>query len=208
MAVVLALAALAVSSGAARADRGSPVADSCPKAPEVRYFPVGRLWPGLPDIDVFVRQWYSKHLTAMEEPSLSCGALEDSEAYRFLWLRTFHNPVAVRVFQRDGDYGLEAVILDGAGGYDPGHVSRRVTRTLSRDQWRSVIAKLEGMQFWQMATKGDDLPGCDGAQWIVEARRGGRYHIVDRWTGTDHGLESVGRLFLDLAGPGNVGTVY
>jgi hypothetical protein len=27
----------------------------------------------------------------------------------------------------------------------------------------------------------------------------GRYHIVDRWTGTDHDLESVGRHFLDLA---------
>jgi hypothetical protein len=144
----------------------------------------------------------------MEEPSLSCGALEDTETYRFLWLRTFHNPVAVRVFRRGDDYGLEAAILDGAGGYDPGHVSRRVTKTLSRDQWQTVIARLEGVQFWQKATKSDNPPGLDGAQWIIEARRDGRYHIVDRWTGTDHGMESVGRHFLDLAGLGDVGPVY
>jgi hypothetical protein len=112
----------------------------------------------------------------------------------------------VRVFQRDGDYGLEAVILDGAGGYDPGHASRRVAKTLSRDQWQSVIARLEGVKFWQMATQSDEF-GLDGAQWIVEARRGGRYHIVDRWSG-NQGLKSVGRLFLDLAGLGDVGPFY
>jgi hypothetical protein len=144
----------------------------------------------------------------MEESSLSCGALEDTETYRFLWLRTFHNPVAVRVFQRGGEYGLAAVILDGAGGYNPGHVSRRVTRALSRDEWQTVIARLDGAQFWHMATKSDDPPGFDGAQWIVEARRDGRYHVVDRWSDTDHGLESVGKLFLDLAGLGDVGPVY
>jgi hypothetical protein len=59
-----------------------------------------------------------------------------------------------------------------------------------------------------MATKSDDLAGFDGAQWIVEARRDGRYHIVDRWTGIDHGLESVGGLFINLAGLNAVGPVY
>src|SRR5262245_42348787 len=156
----------------------------CPEALVARYFPIGVF--GSPDTDLFHRQWYYIHLAAMEEPSLSCGALEDTEAYRFLWLRSSHNPIAVRVFRRGVDYSLEAVILDGNGGYEPGHVSRRVTKTLSRDQWQAVIAGLEGVQFWQMATQCDEL-GLDGAQWIVEARRGGRYHIVDRWSG-NHGL--------------------
>lgn len=212
MAAVLALAALVVSSGVARADRSSPVADSCPDAPEVRYFPVGRLWPhkkdaGLPDADLFVRQWYSKHLTVMEEPALSCGALEDIETYRFLWLRTLHNPIAVRVFQRGDDYGLEAVILNGAGGYEPGHVSRRIKKGLSRDQWRTLIARLEEVQLWQLPTHEDKNVGLDGAQWIVEGRRDGRYHVVDRWSGTN-GLKSVGKLFLDLAGLNDVEPVY
>ena len=204
----LALTALAMCPGAVRSDPGSPVANICPEAPEARYFPVGAFsdhrWKGA---DLFVRQWYSKHLAAMKEPSLSCGALEDTETYRFLWLRTFHNPVAVRVFRRGDDYGLEAVILDGAGGYEPGRVSRRVTKEVSRDQWRTVIARLEAVQFWQMAAVSYDVVGFDGAQWIVEARRDGQYHFVARWAGTDR-LESIGRLFLDLSGLTDVGPVY
>jgi len=199
--VTLVVAALAVGSGAVFAEQGAPIAESCSESPD-RYFPVGTF--GLADL--FTRVWYSKTLVAMEQPSFSCGVLEDTETYRFLWLRTWQKPVVVRVFRRGDDYGLEAVILDGgrgndpeARGYDPGHVSRRVTKGLSRDEWQTVIAGLEGVQFWQMATNRVDLAGFDGAQWIVEARRNGRHHIVDRWTGTDHGLESVGRLFLKLA---------
>jgi hypothetical protein len=152
-------------------------------------------------------RWYSEHLTVMEEPSLTCGALEDIETYRFLWLRSFHNPIVVRIFRRGDVYGLQAAILDGAGGYEPGHVSRRVTKELSRDQWRTVIGRLAEVQLWQMPTRDNKIPGNDGARWVVEARFDGRYHIVDRWNGTD-GLESVGRLFLDLAGLGDVGPVY
>jgi hypothetical protein len=207
----LVVAALAVGYGAVPAVHGARVAESCPELPEVRYFAVGTFNPDFPvvgtfDHDLFFREWYSKHLVAMEEPSLYCGVLEDAETYRFLWLRTFHNPVAVRVFRRGYDYGLDAVILDGAGGYDPGHVSRRVTRALSRDEWQTVIAGLEGVQFWQMATSRYEF-GFDGAEWIVEARRDGRYHIVDRWSGSD-GLERVGRLFLNLAKLNDVGPVY
>ena len=192
----LVVAALAVGSSAVLANNGAPVAESCPESPEVRYFPVGTF--GSPNSDLFAREWYSKHLVAMGEPSLSCGALKDTETYRFLWLPTWLNPVAVRVYRRGGDFGLEAVILDGAGGYDPGQVSRRITRALSRDEWQTVIAQLQRIQFWQMATTGGNH-GFDGAQWIVEARRDGRYHIVDRWGGIGSRAESIGRFFLNLA---------
>src|SRR5262245_43597018 len=154
---MLAVATLAASS-AAGADFGSPVADYCPEALEARYFPVGPRRPGGDDHGSFARRWYASDLDAMEKPSLSCGSLEDTEAYRFLWLRSFHDDIAVRLFRRGDDYGLEAVILDRAGRYSanyrrwlslgtgdyerPGNASRRVTKALSRDQWQAVIVRL------------------------------------------------------------------
>lgn len=205
--VMLAFAALAVCPGAVGGDLGSPVAVSCPEAAEARYFPVNTLRTHWRNDDGSLRRWFSEHLAAMEEPSLSCGALKDTETYRFLWLRTFHNPIAVRLFWRGDDHGLEAVILDGAGGYSPGRVSRRVTKKLSRDQWQTVIATLGELQLWQMATD-VILRGKDGAELIVEGRRDGRYHVVHRWSGTDDGLERVRKLFLELAGLGHVGPVH
>jgi hypothetical protein len=210
----LIVTALAISSDTARADRGSPVADSCADALEARYFPVGTLEDG----SIF-RRWYSSYLAAMEELPLSCGPQEDMEAYRFLLLPSFHDAVAVRLFRRGNVYALEAVILDrtgmesyqrwlfqGTGDYRPGNVSRRVAKALSRDQWQAVITRLEEVQLWQMPTQSDALlRGTDGAEWMVEARREGRYHVVVRWSGAvGDGLKSVGRLFLDLAGLGAV----
>jgi hypothetical protein len=50
-----------------------------------------------PDIDAFIREWFSKHLTAMAEPPLPHLAASGLEVYRFLYLRSFHHPVMVRV---------------------------------------------------------------------------------------------------------------
>lgn len=35
--------------------------------------------------------------------------------------------------------------------------------------------------YWQLRPEIDDS-GLDGAQWILEGVKEGRYHVVDRWT--------------------------
>lgn len=92
-----------------------------------------------------------------------------------------------------------AVILDGKGGYEPGNISRRVTKGLSGTQWGRVVAALDEARFWQMTTGVRDIIGIDGAQWIIEARRNGRYHVVSRYAAAD-GTREIGDVFLDLAG--------
>jgi hypothetical protein len=48
--------------------------------------------------DQFRSDWYSRELRILDEPSLLAIAKDaSSESYRFLWLRTFHHPVAIRV---------------------------------------------------------------------------------------------------------------
>ena len=79
---------------------------------------------------------------------------------------------------------LTAVELDGAGGYEPGKVSRRVKRQLSAEEWRALSRSLKSLNFWKISTR---LPhhGLDGAQWVLEGRSGREYHVVDRWSPTD-----------------------
>ncbi len=43
------------------------------------------------------------------------------------------------------------------------------------------MAQLIQYHLWDLPTRGQD-PQCDGAGWILEAVKGGHYHIVDRWS--------------------------
>lgn len=196
--------AMAVAT-AVPVDLSVPVASACPDEQRLEYFPRGQFrgYPSFPppratDRAALDRDWYSSNLFAMQEAPLFCGASTDSETYRFTWLRTFNEPVAVRVYQRGGAYLLEAVILDGKSGFEPGNIKARIAKVISPVEWRRVIGELDRVRFWQMRTTTDHLIGIDGTQWIMEGRRAGRYHAATRWGG--YALERAGILFLELAG--------
>ena len=85
------------------------------------YFPQGILGDDAQG-DLFRSNWYSKHLKALEESSLfQMAKASSAESYRFVWLRTFHYPVIVRVdIKSDGSGELTTKVSSGAGGYAPG----------------------------------------------------------------------------------------
>jgi hypothetical protein len=144
-------------------------------------------------------QWrgYAGVLGIMGEPSLGCAT--DTPVYRFLWMRTFHHPVAVRV-ERDGDnWRVIAVELDGAGGYDPGKVFRRVDRTLTPYEAQQLEALLARVDVWGPPVEHTDR-GLDGSTWIIEARDGTRSRIHDVWTPSNGREHEIGLLFLSFTG--------
>jgi hypothetical protein len=156
---------------------------------KVIYFP-GGVFSDNERRDEFRVRWYTEHLAAMGEPSLyfccitpgeSYQVLRAEESYRFLWLRSFHHPVAVRVWRSGDEHFLVVKQLDGAGGYAPGKLSVNRTRPLSKDEWDEFVRLLDGICYWQMPTE-DSRLGNDGAQWILEGMKDGRYHVVDRWS--------------------------
>lgn len=126
--------------------------------------------------------WLSKALDATGQPSMELLARRDRQAIgvRFLWLPSFDHPVCVWVGKGGNGARLHAVVLDGLGGYDPGRVAIARTVELNEDQWRGIERRLEATSFWKMPTKISEDTGTDGDVRIVEAVRGGRYHMVDR----------------------------
>src|SRR6266700_2958470 len=78
--------------------------------------------------------WYAKHLRSMREPSLSEAPIDHSlVAYRFLWLRTFHSPIAIRlIIHLDGSGSLTAKMTDGKGGYNPGNLTLNESHELTK----------------------------------------------------------------------------
>jgi len=135
----------------------------------------------------------------MSEPSLSCGPNSAHDIYRFTWLRTFHHPIAVRVTYSDGGPLLEAVELDGAGGYTPGKVIHHISKSLSPEQWKALADAIETAHYWEQPTHDTSDGGLDGAQWIIEARHVQTYHAVDRWSPFSGSYRALGLLFLKLS---------
>jgi hypothetical protein len=157
---------------------------------QIKYFP--------PE---FPANWYAKHLIALKEPSLwESSKVEKTTSYRFLWLRTFHHPIVIRIdVNIDGTSLLTTKMTSGAGGYGPGRLIQNETRTLSREQTKWSLEQIEGHNFWKAPSVQNDR-GVDGSQWIVEGVRDGAYHIVDRWSPKDGEIRALGLFMVnDLA---------
>jgi hypothetical protein len=124
-----------------------------------------------------------KHLAAMEEPSLYERRTDKAvEQYRFLWLRTFHRPIAVRIQKNSKGILLRIVRLSGAGGYEPGHIEHDERFALTTNHWDGFLKLLDKSAFWHMPTAEEDAGGFDGSRWVLEGQAAGTYHVVDRWT--------------------------
>jgi hypothetical protein len=149
--------------------------------------------------------WYSKQLKALHEPSLwQSSKAKKTQTYRFLWLRTFHHPIAIRLdVEADGSSLLTTKINSGRGGYEPGRLIRNSTRKLSKERTEWFLARIEELQFWSLPTKEADEPNVinlDGAEWILEGTKNGDYHLVNRWSPDKGAVHALGIIMLiDLA---------
>jgi hypothetical protein len=152
--------------------------------------------------DDFKAKWYSHQLQALNEPSLwEMKSSPSTHAFRFLWLRTFHHPIAVRIeLKPDGTGILTTKVANGAGGYSPGTLTQDKSRTLAKAEVDAFLVKVEKSGFWAAPNPVNDQEGTDGSQWIIEGVRNGKYHVVDRWSPSKGVAHDLGMLLaFDLA---------
>ncbi|HEY6376983.1 MAG TPA: hypothetical protein VIX90_15800 [Edaphobacter sp.] len=147
-------------------------------------------------------QWYSSQLRALEEPSLySLSKSTSVESYRFLWLRTFHHPIAIRLDPNpDGTSTLIVKVASGAAGFRPGVLGEQRSQLVSKEQTQAFLKRVSELRFWDAPNPVNDQRGTDGSQWIIEGVRAGRYHVVDRWTPSKGVVRELGMMLaFDLA---------
>ena len=150
-----------------------------------KFFPSNIFYPHDPKQDYSIRKWYSDHLSAMQEPSLLANSADN--AFRFTWLRTFDQPISIRVRQNGSKYILNYVILDGKGGYEPGKVVNSTEFEIHKKQWDKIIHLAKLSSFFELQPKycpiyknsWIEISG-DGAEWILEANYNNRYQVVTR----------------------------
>jgi hypothetical protein len=72
-------------------------------------------------------------------------------------------------------------------------------RVLMLADWARFRETLIAANFWAIGSA-DEPQGLDGAQWLIEGRRGNAYRGVSRRSPPGE-LHELGRLFFALAGP-------
>jgi hypothetical protein len=163
-----------------------------------------------PVLTDFQSQWYSSHLRAAREPSLSHEARgrrpPGAASLRFILLRSFDRPVIIRVETARGRARLVARELSGAGGYSPGQVARRLDRPLTAAEARALRDLLARTRPFAEPPRLCQM-GLDGAQWIFEAVDAGGYHFLDRWSPEDGAARQLGVFLMGLTG-WRFGSVY
>lgn len=156
--------------------------------------------------------WYGTHLQAAGETNLCGHATDFTQVYRFTWLRSFHPPVVVRIGRRESTFQLVAKKLDGRGGYKPGQLVVDRSIQIDAGEWYHFQDLLREAAFWTSVAdrETDVVVGFDGARWILEGVRDGRYWALDRWSPSETPYRRVGVYLLRLAGllPSDEGSVY
>jgi hypothetical protein len=148
---------------------------------QVKYFP--------PD---FPPNWYEGDLKALNEPSLwESSKTQKAQSFRFLWLRSFQHPLAIRIIVRsDGTSLLIRKMTSGVTGH-PGRLIQNRTLIVNREQTSRFLEQVERSNFWKLPPVLEDR-GVDGSQWIIEGIRHGGYHVVDRWSPKDDEIHALG----------------
>ena len=146
------------------------------------YFPVklfevdsGKNW-----LDTFLVKWYSAQLFALREPLIFADS-SGKEIYRFTWLRTFHNPIAIRIEKKGDTVNLYWKLCNGEGGYAPGKLILDKQKSIDIHIWNEFISRLNKVDFWNLTTKEQSF-GVDGSEWILEGKNIKHYHVVDIWS--------------------------
>jgi len=163
------------------------------------YFPENSLERD-PRSDQLKVGWYSHELKVLQEPSLLKLSNNPSlESYRFLWLRTFRPPVAIRLdLMPDGGGILTTKVANGEAGfpYTVKHLVENMSRPLTHEQTQVFLAQVNRVDFWSLPGPVDDQTGTDGSQWIIEGVREGKYHVVDRWSPGSGAIRELGLVFV------------
>jgi len=123
--------------------------------------------------------WFSRDLYALEEKPLWPPSPESKQTYRVTVFPTFTVPKSVTLTLMPDGTGEVRFRATDRGRY---HLATNTTLSISSQQVTDFANTLNRVRFWEQPTNATQAGyNFDGAEFILEGVRDGRYHIVVRW---------------------------
>jgi hypothetical protein len=176
-----------------------------------------------PNFRDFKQKWYSSSLYSFKEPILYTKT--DSQIiYRLLWLRSFHKPICISIKETKNGYFINSKTLDRQPAFYPileGIGRDSITRVpiidtiqkadrfaiidfnlvskIKSEEWNKIQNYLEKLNFWNSPIPDpNDEQTTDGSNWIIEGRKNGSYHFIDRRNAIGD-LKELGKYLLKIS---------
>lgn len=175
-----------------------------PELTEARECRFAGLTVNEPVLSDFQVEWFSAQLAAAREPPLMLRPYGADTALRFTWLRSFDEPIVIRIEGPGGGKPwMKAIRLSGAGGYEPGEIDEQIERYLTQDEARRLAELLHDIDLSRVASAECGDLGLDGAEWLVETMNDDGYRFYRRWSPDDGEIRKLGLFLLRLTGWNN-----
>ena len=132
-----------------------------------------------------IADWYAATLRSMDQgPIYGTNDTNDEQTYRFLWLRSFHDPITLKLsIFASGDALLTVNVLQNPGIEEWQDKLWVQEIQIEREMVASFLNTLDEINYWNLpSADADKSMQHDGAQWILEGKDGDKYHVVDRWS--------------------------
>lgn len=94
--------------------------------------------------------------------------------YRFTWLRSFDNPISIRIERSDKAVTLYWKIGKGAGGYEPRGLKKAGKKKLKINDW-TEFTNLATITGFNSLPNEKYVPMTDGATWTLERKTIGEF---------------------------------
>jgi hypothetical protein len=130
--------------------------------------------------------YYTRYLSAMKEPSVQARLPEGTElVLRFTYLRSFDDPLAVRIWKTGGVFHARAVALKRPLDQEPLKITLDKDLKLEGNSTKDIESISGKDAFWRPWNSDEDIlvsGGLDGAQWIFEVHDARGYRMIDVWS--------------------------
>lgn len=116
-------------------------------------------------------------LSALKEPCLYGFELPaNSVIYRFTWLRSFDNPISIRIEKNGDKIMLYWKAGKGAGGYEPTGIKNTGKKKLSKKKWDKFVNFINEANFSSLPNE-KYMPMTDGATWTIERKNSSDFKV-------------------------------
>lgn len=128
----------------------------------------------------FKKTWNTKVLGSFKERLLEKYSNKIEENYRFIWIPSFDNPIAIRIW-RSGENQFLVVKKMNGEGFEMGKLTYERTRSLTKEEWLKFTNLIEESSFWNLPTVDVyEEPMPDGAYYVFEGKKNNQFHEVYR----------------------------